>query len=940
MTRLPGVGTGRFLPVTEKQFLIMYLSTIRILLGMTILLVTASCRELGTQDSASSVGPADFWVAPAGNDANPGTKMRPFATFTRARDAVREFRKVRPNSDVLVLFRGGTYRIKQLIEFTPEDSGRAGGHVTYAAASGEKPIISGGCQITGFKASENGLWKTIIPEARDGKWRIEQLYINGRRAVRARSPNQFYYYMDGTIASGIDPVTGKTGSLNDHTFLAHHNDVVPLLAMPPERLREVVVSAYHSWEISRHHIVAVEAKKNEVYLTGRYPPKFYHYTRQERYYIENFIEALDVPGEWFLDRDGTLYYKPFPGEDMNRIKVVAPVAETLIQLTGTGEDQPVANITFRGLSFQYAAYLMPSEGQWSCQAACEVGAAITADYTKNVVFMDCEIEHTGTYGIWFRDGCRHCIVNHCFLNDLGAGGVRLGQTLPKLPKPSEITSHIKLDNNIIQNAGRLWPDAVGVLIGHSGDNQVTHNDISGMAYTGISVGWRWGYGEIPSVRNSILFNHIHHLGWDVLADMGGIYTLGEAPGTVLGNNVIHDIDGDGHSGMHGLYNDNSTSLMVLENNLVYNVRDGGYQIGSGKGNILRNNVFVARSEGVSTHGQLLFCMYYPTEQHLAATFEKNIIYGSGGKLFSVPATFGERLQFRNNLYWEPSGKPLDFVGKSFDAWQKLGYDANSVVVDPKFVDPAKHDFRLQPNSPALALGFVPIDYSQAGVYGNPAWIRRARNVQYPPYAYSPPPPPVTFFDDFENTPVGSLPVRSGSMVEGKGDSIAVTEETATGGKQSLKITDATNLTHSFNPHFWYSPEHRAGTSTLAFDLRLDEGAELTLEWREYPGKPYFYTGPRMVFRKGKLFVTDQQPLDIPVGAWFHVEITAGLGPSANGTWQLAVTLQGAEPKRFSGLKFGSPETRSVTWIGFISGGSHKSVYYVDNVRLCNSLISK
>ncbi len=935
---------------------------------------------LAAAGAHAAAGTAALYVAANGSDRWSGTLEKPnagktdgpFATLTRARDAVRAVRKAQPENDVVVLLRGGTYRIAQAIEFTPADSGRPGGSVTYAAYPGEKPVVSGGRPIRGFQRAEGGLWRARVPEAGQGKWRFEQLYVNGRRAVRARTPNRGYLYMAGTIATGVDPTTGKAGPLDDHAFIARRRDIAPLLALPAERLGDPVVSVYHSWEISRHHVTAIDAGRNLVFLTGRYPPKFNHYVTHERYLLENYREALDAPGEWFLDADGTLLYKPRPGENMATAEVVAPVPEVLLRLAGdrpaapagtpagaAGGEKPatpagapagqkpagptaagdtpgrhVENLVFRGLTFRYAGYNLPADGQWSPQAACNIGAAIEADYARGVRFVDCEVEHTGTYALWFRDGCRDCSVERCYLGDLGAGGVRLGQTAV-LPKPEQATSHIRVDNNILRGGGRLWPDCVGILLGHSGDNQVTHNDISLLPYTGISAGWRWGYGDVPSKRNIISYNHIHHLGWDVLADMGGIYTLGEAPGTVLGNNVIHDIDGDGDSGMHGLYNDNSTSNMLLENNLVYRVRDGGYQLGSGKGNILRNNVFIADPRNHSVHGQILFCMYYPTETHVAATFEKNILYGSGGKLFSVP-DFGGRLEFRNNLYCEPSGAPLDFAGKPFDEWRKLGRDAGSLVADPKFVDPARGDFRLRPDSPALRLGFVPFDPKKAGVYGDPAWVARAGGVSLPPWQNLPGPPPATFADDFEETAVGALPSRTGSMVEGKGDVLAVTEETAAGGKRSLKLGDVPGLKYSFNPHFWYSPSHTAGVSTFSLDLRLDAGAELDLQWRQYPGKPYYYVGPRAIFRDGKLFLGDQAVIDLPPAVWFHVEISAGFGPDGDGTWTLATTLPGSPAKRFPGLKFESPETRSVTWIGFISSGSKPSAYYVDNVRLRNS----
>lgn len=773
-----------------------------------------------------------------------------------------------------------------------------------------------------------------MPDVRDGKWRIEQLYVNGCLAVPARTPNGHYAYIESTVKTGIDPKTGESGPIGDRAFLAHSKDIAPLLKLPPERLRDVVVSAYHSWDVSRHRIVSIDPEHSLVLLTGSYKSGFGRYTHRERYYLSNFREALDAPGEWFLDRDGTLFYMPRPGEDMAKAEVVAPVPETLLRLAGKAGGARVENILFQGLTFEYAAYLMPQEGMWPGQAAARVDAVVMADYARNIVFADCSIRRTGTYGIWFRDGCRDCVVERCLLEDLGAGGVRLGPTAHRPHDAGQLTSHCRIDNNIIRDAGRVWPDAVGVFIGHSGDNQVTHNDIAGMPYSGISVGWHWGYGDVPSKRNTISYNRIHHLGWDVLADMGGVYALGEAPGTVVCGNVFHDFAGDGNAGMHGVFTDNSVSYMRIESNLVYNVRDGGYKIGSGKDNIVRNNIFVSRPRDKGTpSGPVTFCMHFKGETHHSVTIEKNIICGCDGRVLHSPE-FGDRLKLQNNIYWEPSGEPIRFIGHSFEEWQKMGRDAGSVIADPKFVDFDNNDFRLQADSPALALGFVPFDTSRAGVYGDPAWIAKARAFTAPPpWQGLPPPPPVTFYDGFEHTDVGSRPSRAYSRVEGKGDNIEVTEETAATGKRSLKITDAPGLEHGFNPHFSYAPNHREGITTFSFDVRMEQGAELSLEWRQQPGKPHYYIGPKLLFRNGQLTFADQPPLPLPLGVWTHIEISAGFGSKTDGTWQLTVTTPGAEPKHFSGLKFVNPETRSVTWLGFISVANCKGVYYIDNVKL-------
>ncbi len=270
------------------------------------------------------------------------------------------------------------------------------------------------------------------------------------------------------------------------------------------------------------------------------------------------------------------------------------------------------------------------------------------------------------------------------------------------------------------------PCAVGIWIGHSADNTITHCDVADFFYTAVSVGWRWGYAESGAKRNTIEWNHLHHIGYRILSDMGGVYTLGPSEGTSVSHNVIHNVYATRYGGW-GLYPDEGSTGIRFENNLVYDVRDGGFHQHYGKENLVRNNIFAFSEEG-----QIAVTR---AEPHLSFTFERNIVYWDTGRLLGYGGwRAGSKVIMRNNLYWRAGGEPIDFIGKTFEQWQADGHDDGSIIADPKFVNPSERDFRLLPDSPAAKIGFVPFDFSRAGVYGDPHWTALAASTQYPePY---------------------------------------------------------------------------------------------------------------------------------------------------------------------------------------------------------------
>lgn len=878
-------------------------------------------------------GAVTLYVAPDGDDSRSGqsTKLNspdgPLGSLQGARDAIRKLKSTGALKEPLtVIVSAGLYTLTESLILTPDDSGAPDAPITYAAADGATPIFSGGAKISGFKPAPDGLWVTTVPGVKEGKWYFEQLWINGHRAQRARHPNTFTFHVLSHVQNGIDPATGVSADLTGRAFKMRPEEISILASVPKDRLSDVAVMFYNSWDTGRSRIAAFDPDTNIVTLTAPTHRTYGQADPSQRYHLENFKQALDAPGEWFLDRDGTLYYKPLPGEDPATAQVFAPRLTELVRFEGIPQDKHyIEHITLRGLSFQHAQWLLPDKGQGDAQAVISMPGAINLDGAQNIRLENIELAHIPTYGIWFRSACRDCTLTHSYIHDLGCGAVRIGEM--KVPSDLTATSHITIDNNILRGGGRIWPDAVGVLIGHSPDNKVTHNEIADFYYTGISAGWVWGYGPSLAKRNTIDFNHIHHIGHGVLSDMGGVYTLGPSEGTTVSNNVVHDVYAYSYGGW-GLYTDEGSTGITLENNLVYSTKTGSFHQHYGKQNIVRNNVFI--------DSQLQQLQRSRAEAHLSFTFENNIVYYHTGKLLDG-LWKDANVAMRNNVYWNAAGTPINFAGMNFDEWQKSGKDAGSVIADPKFINPDQHDFHLQPDSPALKLGFKPFDDTKAGVYGDDAWRTLATSATFPPLQVEPPAPPpgpMTFKEDFEQYAPSAKPTAATLVLENKGDSIAVTSELAASGKKCLKFTDAPGLAATFNPHLFYKPSHADGLTTFSFDLRPEPGAIIFHEWRD-SAQPY-HPGPSFTIKDGKLTAPGTDPIEVPEGKWTHFEIQCPLGKDATGTWSMTITTEDAQPIQKKKLRLKSAEFKRLDWLGFCSTANARVIWYLDNLDLSNA----
>ena len=620
-------------------------------------------------------------------------------SVTAAIERARVVRKEKPDEAIEIVFGDGIHRLDGALRLGPEDSGTETGPLRLIAAEGAKPVISGGRKIGGFKVRPDGRWETQVEGPA-----FEQLWIDGRRAVRSREPDTGFFRMKGVKEDKVDGKVRQTVELEDDAARW-------LRDLKGEALGKVQMLAYHKWDNTRRFIEKVEG--NSFSTSGAEMNPGNRWDAKSGLIFENLEAGLDEPGEWFLSPSHTLTYLPRPGEDPSKVDVVAPVTERLLVIDGH-PDAKLKHVEIRGLTFQDAGWICPPGGFEPAQAAAPIEAVIQIDHAEDVTIRDCEIAHTGLYGIWLRDGCRGNHIEHCYLHDLGAGGVRIGNM-----EQGKDSGGNTLENCIIRDGGKVFPCAVGLWIGHSGDNTTSHNEISHFAYTGVSVGWRWGYESSEAKSNKIDFNHIHHIGNGLLSDMGGIYTLGPSEGTELKNNRIHDIVSYDYGGW-GLYNDEGSTGILLENNLVYRTTTGGYHQHYGKENVIRNNIFAfARDQ------QLQFTR---PEAHVSFHFTRNIVLWDKGLLWGGGSQGKGNIDSERNLYWRTDGGEIDCFGMKFEDWRRAGHDLESVVADPGFVNAAAGDFHFKDPSVAAKIGFKPFDPDAAGVSGDEKWKALAKEV--------------------------------------------------------------------------------------------------------------------------------------------------------------------------------------------------------------------
>jgi len=683
---------------------------------LLFVLIQATAPTARAAENASS---ADFYVAPNGNDNNKGTVDAPFATLERARKAVEALKKSRRSSSITVMLRGGTYFLAEPFKLRSSDSGSPAVPVIYEAYPGEKPVISGGRQITGWKVA-NGRWTASLDP---GTYRFfEQLFINDQRRYRPRTTKDGYLYNDGPLFSNSPSENCRKFSDKDNAyecfdrFRFKGNDVANY-----QNLSDVEIDDFEKWCMSKLRLRSVDQSAHIAYLTGPTIQNVENagFLQGHRYLVENVKEALSQPGEWYLDRGVSpwqLTYLPKAGETAEKDAVIVPQQAQLLVAEG------LSYVTFKGITFSHDNWVVPPQGYPALQSEPWVSAAVSFTGSNHITLDGCTIAHTGGWGVEFQGPSYSNTVENGTLFDLGVGGVRVGSYHQPEDNEDNVPHDNLIQNNLVAAGGRILPAGIGtgIWIGHSGRNTVTHNEVYDFYGGGIGVCVPTPRGCDLTNDNTVSFNLVYQQGQGVTSDFAGIYLATfQTTGNRVLNNVVHDVthnfeDRDGYGG-HGIYLDNITSNVLVQNNLVYRTSQGAIFNNKGANNTWTNNILAYDHEAmISKGGGKVIDQRramrqqggrggggfgrYPNPfgggrrrqrpggdgqdrarpeadpNQPAFIFTHNIVLFDRGSIQKTPAPWlcqhpqsgedvpcTERFQFDSNLYWNPNQKSPNFV---------------------------------------------------------------------------------------------------------------------------------------------------------------------------------------------------------------------------------------------------------------------------------------
>ena len=574
----------------------------------------------------------EIWISPKGSDFNDGTRQSPKATLTSALRQAREWRRTEDNriqGGITIYMEGGTYAFHEPFFIRPEDSGTKESPTIIRSVGDEKVILSGGISINGWK-KQGKVWVADVPVFNGRPLDFRQLWVNGKKAVRARDVEDFE-------------------KMNRICSVDEKNEILYVPAVSIRRLidnkgnlkaKYAEMVLHQMWCVANLRIRSVEVQGDSAAIRFHQPESRIQFEHpwprpmvttdghNSAFYLTNARELQDVPGEWYHDIDARkVYYYPREGEKMQEAEVIVPAVETLVRVEGT-LDRPVCHIRFEKITFSYTTWMRPSEkGHVPLQAGMYLtdgyridpkmqrdylnhpldnqgwlgrpAAAVRVVAARQIDFERCRFEHLGSTGLDYEEAVQGGVVRGCLFRDIAGNGLLVGSFSPAahethLPyDPAdrrEVCTQQQINNCYFTEIGNEDWGCLAIAAGYVGDVNIEHNEISEVPYSGISLGWGWTQTVNCMRNNRVHANLIHHYAKHMY-DVAGIYTLGSQPKSYVTENCVHSIYKPGyvHDPNHWfyLYTDEGSSFITVRDN--WTEGEKYLQNANGPGNVWENN---------------------------------------------------------------------------------------------------------------------------------------------------------------------------------------------------------------------------------------------------------------------------------------------------------------------------------------------------------------
>ena len=574
----------------------------------------------------------EIWISPKGSDFNDGTRQSPKATLTSALRQAREWRRTEDNriqGGITIYMEGGTYAFHEPVFIRPEDSGTKESPTIIRSVGDEKVILSGGISIKGWK-KQGKVWVADVPAFNGRPLDFRQLWVNGKKAVRARDVEDFE-------------------KMNRICSVDEKNEILYVPAVSIRRLidnkgnlkaKYAEMVLHQMWCVANLRIRSVEVQGDSAAIRFHQPESRIQFEHpwprpmvttdghNSAFYLTNARELQDVPGEWYHDIDARkIYYYPREGEKMQEAEVIVPAVETLVRVEGT-LDRPVCHIRFEKITFSYTTWMRPSEkGHVPLQAGMYLtdgyridpkmqrnylnhpldnqgwlgrpAAAVRVVAARQIDFERCRFEHLGSTGLDYEEAVQGGVVRGCLFRDIAGNGLLVGSFSPAahethLPyNPAdrrEVCTQQQINNCYFTEIGNEDWGCLAIAAGYVGDINIEHNEISEVPYSGISLGWGWTQTVNCMRNNRVHANLIHHYAKHMY-DVAGIYTLGSQPKSYVTENCVHSIYKPGyvHDPNHWfyLYTDEGSSFITVRDN--WTEGEKYLQNANGPGNVWENN---------------------------------------------------------------------------------------------------------------------------------------------------------------------------------------------------------------------------------------------------------------------------------------------------------------------------------------------------------------